>query len=156
MDLKEMGVCGVVVIGGAVYGISQVGLGDALSEDLRAYHEVPAEERAAYMQSVVAEFSDTFETYSVQTQTYEYTGYSTFSAQPIRGLFDEVVSREGSIPKKELPAIKEQLTQHSFCSQDEMMMFTNKGWNYRFKLKDGSGRTVTTIICQPSQNTGTA
>ena len=156
MDLKEMGVCGVVVIGGAVYGISQVGLGDALSEDLRAYHEVPAEERAIYMQSVVAEFSDAFDTYMIETETYNYVGQSTFSSQPLRGLFDEVVSQKETIPKKDLPAIKERLTQHSFCSQDEMMMFTNKGWNYRFKLKDGSGRTVTTIICQPSQNTGTA
>jgi len=154
MDIKEIGICGVVVVGGAIYGISQVGLGEALSEELRAYHEVPAAERAEYMQTVVNEFSGHFDTYFIQTPTYVYMGHSTFSSQPLRGLFDEVVSQEETVPRGELPAIKAQLSQGVFCAQDEMTMFTDKGWQYRFKLKDGNGRLIATVICNPSQSTG--
>lgn len=155
MDIKEIGVCGVVVVGGAIYGISQVGLGEALSEELRPFHEVPAAERADYMQQVVDEFSGHFDTYFIQTPSYDYMGHSTFSSQPLRGLFDEVVSQDETVPREELPAIKAQLKPDLFCAQDEMTMFTDKGWQYRFKLKDGNGRLIATVICHPSQNAGT-
>ena len=149
-----MGVCGVVVIGGAVYGVSQAGLGDALSEDIRPYHEVSNAERATYMQSIVGEFTEAFDTYIIQTETYDYVGHSTFSTQPDSGLFDEVVSPEKAVPKKELAEIKKRMNPDDFCAQEEMMLFTTKGWQYRFKLKNKDGRTIATVICHPSQNAG--
>lgn len=155
MDLKEIGICGVVVVGGTVYGISQGGLGDALSEDLRAYHEVSQAERPEYMQSVVDEFDETFDTYIIETENFTYVGHSVFSAKPAQGVFDEVVSHEEKIPRDALKDIKAQMKPDAFCAQDEMVMFTDKGWNYRFKLKDDRGRIIATVICNAQKNSGT-
>jgi len=156
MDIKELGACGVVVIGGTVFGVSKMGLGAALSEDLKAYHEVANVDRADYMNSVVVEFRETFETYIVQTETYDYVGKSTFSVDPLRGLFVEVVSQDEKIPSEELGGIKARVTQETFCAQDEMTMFTDNGWNYSFTLKHAKTQKITTVICQPKRNGGTA
>ena len=53
MDIKEYAIGGVVVIGGVVYGVSQGGLGDALTEDVKHMSTVSQEERAAYMLSLI-------------------------------------------------------------------------------------------------------
>jgi len=45
MDLKEIGIGGVVVIGGAIYGISEYGLSDVLTDEIKYVHEIPMEER---------------------------------------------------------------------------------------------------------------
>jgi len=151
MDIKEIGACSFVVIGGTVFGVSQMGLGAALSEDLKPYHEVTNQEREAYMNSVVGEFRETFETYLVQTETYNYIGQSKFSIDPTRGLFVEVVSQDEKVPNEELGKVKAQVTQDTFCAQEEMTMFTDNGWNYSFTLKHAKTRKITTVICQPNR-----
>ena len=156
MDIKELGVCGVVVIGGTVFGVSKMGLGAALSEDLKAYHEVASEDRADYMGSIVVEFRDSFDTYIVQTESYDYVGTSTFSFDPELGLFVEVVKQDDTVPSSALPEIRKRLTKEAFCAQDEMTMFTENGWNYSFTLKHKKTRNITTVICQPKQAGGTA
>ena len=154
MDIKEIGACGFVVIGGTVFGVSQMGLGAALSEDLKPYHEVSNLERADYMNSVVGEFTETFQTYLVQTGTYDYVGTSKFSIDPDRGLFVEVVSQDEKVPDAELAGIIERVSQDTFCEQEEMKMFTDNGWNYSFTIKHAKTRKITRVICQPKR-TGT-
>jgi len=87
MDIKEWGAGGVIVVGGAVYGFTQMGLNDVLSDDLRHITEVSQQERPAYMDSVVAEFAEAFQVYQVETETYAYAGISNFSAAPASGTF---------------------------------------------------------------------
>lgn len=150
MDIKEAGVCGVIVVGGAVFGIAQGGLGDALSDDIKPYYEVSQEDRAEYMDSIVSQFTETFDTYFVQTESYTYAGQSTFSTQPSHGLFNEVVRQEEKIPSNEIAEIKARMDPEGFCGQDEMLLFTEKGWQYRFTLKHGNNQTVAMIVCHPT------
>ena len=69
MDIKEYAISGVVVIGGIAYGVSQGGLGDALTEDVKDISMVSQEERAAYMGGIVETFSENFAIYIVETDT---------------------------------------------------------------------------------------
>jgi len=113
------------------------------------------QERAAYMESIVVEFRETFDTYIIQIEDYDYLGQSTFSVDPTRGLFVEVVNQDEKIPKAAIPTIKSRVAQDTFCAQDEMKMFTDNGWNYSFTLKHAKTQKVTTVICQPKRS-GTA
>jgi len=150
MDIKEAGICGVIVVGGTVFGIAQGGLGDALTDDVKAYHEVSEENRSEYMQSIADQFTESFDNYFIQTENYTYTGLSKFSTRPEYGLFDEVVSQDEKVPAHALAEIRKQVAPEEFCAQDEMVLFTEKGWQYRFKLKHNNGQTIATVICHPS------
>ena len=86
MEIKEAGVCGVIVVGGAIFGIAQGGLGDALSDDIKPYHEVSADERADYMQTIVGQFTESFDTYFIQNENYTYAGNSVFSTKPSQSM----------------------------------------------------------------------
>lgn len=108
------------------------------------------------MNTVVGEFRETFETYLVQTENYDYVGSSTFSVDPERGLFVEVVNHDQNVPKSSLADIKAQVSEEIFCAQDEMTMFTDNGWNYSFTLKHAKTRKIITVICQPTRTGGTA
>jgi len=149
MDIKELGACGVFVVGGTVYGISQLGLNDVLSEDLRHISEVTFQERPAYMDTVVAEFTDAFATYGVETETYTYVGNSNFSTLPAMGTFVEVVRQDSPVPKRAVKGIKKQMELANFCDQGEMTMFTEKGWTYRFSMEDSNGLKVFAVVCKP-------
>ena len=149
MDIKEWGATGVLVVGGAVYGISQYGLNDVMSEDLRHISEVSAQERPAYMDGVVAEFREAFDSYAVETETYIFVGMSEFSTAPVDGGFIEVVTQEEPVPYEEIKGIAAQMEVNGFCAQDEMTMFTSKGWTYRFSMKDSKNRQVYAIVCEP-------
>jgi len=73
MDIKEAGICGVIVVGGTVFGIAQGGLGDALTDDVKAYHEVSEENRSEYMQSIADQFTESFDNYFIQTENLCFT-----------------------------------------------------------------------------------
>ena len=150
LDIKEIGTGAVLVIGGIAY-VSAGGLQDALSSDVKYITEVAYEDRAEYMGGIVLEFSEAFDVYIVQTETYDYVGHSKFTTAPSKGTFVEVVSSEEEIPTKEFPAIKAFLTtQMDFCAQEEMTIFTKKGWSYRFTAQDGRGRKIFTTVCRPT------
>ena len=151
MNLKELGIGGVIVVGGAAYGISQYGLNDVLSEEIRPYSTVSEQERPAYMASVVSEFTEAFSTYAVETPTYVYVGYSKFTTSPSNGTFVEVVSQEDRVPENEIKGIRAEMDASSFCQQAEMTMFTDNGWRYRFTLQDSSGRNIYKVTCKPAQ-----
>jgi len=150
MDLKEFGSAGVLVIGGAVYGISQYGLNDVLSEELRHISEVSAQERPAYMNTVIAEFDEAFDAYGVETSTgYTFAGLSEFSTLSGSGTFVETVTQDSPVPPEEMKAVKKTMEDAGFCEQDEMTMFTDNGWKYRFSMKDSNGRKVYAVVCEP-------
>ncbi|MEM9937820.1 MAG: hypothetical protein AAFZ91_05815 [Pseudomonadota bacterium] len=151
MDIKEIGGCAVLVIGGVTYGIASGGLKDALDSDIRLVTEVAYEDRAEYMDDVVDQFTAAFETYIVQTETYDYVGYSEFSATPWNATFVETVTSEERIPNQEMSAILRQ-TKVGFCAQEEMTMFTDKGWSYDFSMFDGAGRAIGRISCTPDRS----
>jgi len=148
VELKEIGACACVVIGGVAYSVSSGGLKDALSSDIRNVNEFSYEERSEYMNEVISEFSALFESYIVQTETFDYVGVSHFSASPSNATFVEVVTSQESVPRDEVPKIQVQAGT-GFCEQDEMTMFTENGWNYQFTLTDGDGRDVFAVVCQP-------
>jgi len=147
MDIKEIGAGAAVIIGGVVYGVSSGGLGDALSNEVRYVREVPYEERAAYMDEITADFAENFEYYIVQTETFDYVGHSKFTSHPAKAMFAEIVRSEERIPRDEIKKIKARF-EVGFCEQDEMTMFTEKGWSYDFKVMDGEGRRIFTVLCQ--------
>jgi len=149
MDIKEAGAVGVFVVGGAVYGISQYGLNDVLSEEMRPIAEVSLQERPAYMEQVTAEFKEAFDSYGLETETYTYVGLSAFSTSPSTGTFVEVVTQDSPVPPKEIKGLKEVMDASMFCDQDEMTMFTDKGWGYSFTMQDSNKRTVYAIECKP-------
>ena len=153
MDIKEIGTCAVIVIGGVAYTVSSGGLKDALSDDIRHVSEITYAERADYMNEIVDQFTNTFDVYIVQTENYDYVGHSEFSAAPKKATFLEVVTAEDSVPKSELANIRAK-AQTDFCAQEEMLMFTSKGWKYKFTLKDDQGRNILTNVCKPDANYG--
>ena len=152
MEIKEWGV-GALFVGGAAYGIAQYGLNDVLSEDLKHITEVTLEQRPAYMDQVVAEFTEAFATYGVQTETYMYEGFSNFTTSPRDGAFVEVVRQDSPVPQKEISGIRAVLEEADFCQQDEMTMFTENGWTYRFFMEDSQGRRVYSVVCLPAATT---
>jgi len=87
MDIKEYAISGVVVIGGIAYGVSQGGLGDALTEDVKHISTVSQEERDTYMGGIVETFAENFAIYMVPTETYGYVGDSKFSFKADDGMF---------------------------------------------------------------------
>lgn len=149
MDIKEIGACGVFVVGGAVYGVSQFGLNDVLSEDLVHISEISRQERPAYMDKVVAEFDDAFEMYGVQTETYTFVGASHFSTAPSSGTFTEIVRQDTAVPRKEIKALRDVMAENDFCAQNEMTMFTENGWTYSFSMKDSKGQKIFAVNCAP-------
>jgi len=151
MNIKEIGTCGFFVIGGAVYGVTQLGLNDALSEDLRPFAEVSHEERPAYMDQVTAEFGEAFDSYVVQTETYVYAGLSEFTTAPGSGTFLEVVRQDEPVPQEEIQGLRDFMNAADFCGQDEMTMFTENGWTYSFSMRDSNGRDVYSVVCSPAE-----
>lgn len=148
MDIKEYALGGVVVIGGVAYGVSQGGLGDALSEDVKYISAVSQQERPAYMEGIVEDFTDNFSTYLVQTENYYYVGQSKFSFKAEEGLFVEVVKSEDLAKDKDIKAVQAEMKNSEFCAQAEMTMFTYKGWEYRFILEDQKGYRIYQVTCR--------
>ena len=147
MDIKEIGGGAVVIIGGVAYTLGG-GLGDALDADVKYISEVSYDERGAYMDGIVVQFSESFSSYIVQTETYDYVGTSKFNYATESGTFLEVVTSEEAVDTKDKNAVQAQMDKGDFCAQDEMTLFTDKGWNYRFQMTDDQGKLVYKITCQ--------
>lgn len=64
--------------------------------------------------------------------------------------FVEVVKQDTPVPRKEVKLIREKMEASDFCNQDEMTMFTEKGWTYRFSMKDSQGANVFAVVCKPN------
>ncbi|MEO9968802.1 MAG: hypothetical protein ABJG15_03060 [Hyphomonadaceae bacterium] len=147
MDIRELGACAFVVIGGVTYAISSGGLKDALTEDVRHVTEVAYDQRADYMNGIVEQFTVSFDAYIVQTETYDYVGHSRFGAQPSRATFTEIVTSDEPVPSEEIASINTRL-EAEFCGQEEIMMFSETGWNYSFTLQDSTGRRLFSTVCR--------
>jgi len=147
MDIRELGAGAVVVIGGVAYTVSQGGLADALSEDVKHISEITYEERPAYMSGIIEDFSESFSNYIIQTETFDFVGYSKFSASPEQGSFVEVVQPKEKMENTDIRATKKKIEQSDFCAQQEMTMFTEKGWSYKFTLKTAEGRKFYSVTC---------
>ena len=150
MDIKELGAGAVVLIGGVAYTVSQGGLADALDEDVKYISEVTYEDRPAYMAGIVDQFTENFSNYIVQTENYDFVGLSKFSASYGQGQFVEVVQPEEITDKANIDAVKANFEATDFCAQDEMTMLTDKGWSYKFTVKDAHGRRFYSITCTPN------
>ena len=148
MDIKEYAISGVVVIGGIAYGVSQGGLGDALTEDVKHISTVSQEERDTYMGGIVEAFAENFAIYMVPTETYGYVGDSKFSFKADDGMFVEVVKSQEDMTDANVKAVQAKIKSTDFCAQDEMTLFTDKGWQYRFMLQDYKGNRIYQITCQ--------
>ena len=155
MSIREWGTGGAVVVGGVIYGVSQGGLGDALSQDVRHISEVSYEERAEYMEEIVGEFSEAFQSYLVETEDYIFVGESEFRALPAKATFVEVVTEEvgedGPATGPQLSAVKSQMASVDFCGQEEMTMLTEKGWTYHFSMTNSNKRQIYTVFCRPDK-----
>ena len=151
MDIREIGIGSVVVVGGMAFGFSQYGLDSVLSEDLKHITEVSQAERPAYMETVTTEFQNKFEDYHIQLEAYSYEGLSTFTSSPDHGTFVETISSVAPVPKEEIKNLQKLLNEpvfrEAFCQQSEMVMFTDKGWNYKFMVQDSNGRPISNIRC---------
>lgn len=152
MEIKEK-IIGALFVGGAAYGVSQYGLNDVLSEDMRHITSISAEERPAYMEQVVTEFTQAFSTYSIESETYLYEGFSKFTTSPADGTFVEIVTQDSPVPQKEISGLRTEMDNMNFCAQAEMTMFTENGWTYRFSMQDKNGQRVFSIVCQAEQPT---
>lgn len=148
MDIKEYACGSIVVIGGIAYGVSQGGLGDALTEDVKNISAVSYEDRPAYMEGIVEDFSENFLIYMVQTESYDYVGNSSFSYIAEDGTFTEVVTSQEALSQDNVNVVKAELKASDFCEQQEMTMFTDKGWQYRFIMNDEKGNRFYQVTCQ--------
>jgi len=101
---------------------------------------------ADYMNDIVATFSQSFDAYIVQIETYDYVGHSKFSASPSNAMFVEVVASDEPVPTDAIGGLNQRL-EAGFCAQEEMTMFTENGWNYNFTLQDSTGRRIFTTVC---------
>ena len=150
MDLKQWGIGGAVVCGGAALGFSQFGLNDVLSADLLPIDQVEYVDRAAYMQTIASEFAENFDTYGVESDTYYFEGTSHFSTSPSNGTFVELVRQDDAVPEAEIKGLYQAMVEMDFCGQDEMTMFTENGWTYSFTMQDSNKREIYAVICRPT------
>ena len=155
MDIKEIAVGSVIMIGGVAFTVSEYGLSDVLSSDLKHYTEVSQTERPQYMKSVNAEFSSNFGGYAVQIEDYLYAGLVEFKSDPQHGTFIAIVTSDKKVPKKEILNFRKLVTEESVCGEEDIKMFTKKGWNYEFTAKDSTGFKIADIHCKAKGNNNT-
>lgn len=154
MDIKEIGIGSVVVIGGAAYGISEYGLNDVLKEDLKYVAEVPVAEREAYMKSVTIQFTEFYNGAVYGTDSFNMAGDLTYELKPRKTAFVEVVQSHHEISPQNAAELKAYYSGTWYCEHEESLMFTDKGWTYTTKLKNLNGRTMVVISCKPPKATG--
>ena len=152
MDIKEIGIAGFVVIGGAVYGISEYGYSDVLKEDLKAVSEVSIDERETYMESVAVQFTEFYEGALYGTDNFTFAGDLNYELDPDRPAFIEVTTSHTQITPEEVKDLKSYNADKWMCQTEDTLLFTDKGWTYTTKLKNLDGRTMVIITCNPDQN----
>ena len=72
-----------------------------------------------------------------------------FKALAGQGLFEGVAQTEETTDQANIDAVRTQMEAGDFCEQDQMLMFTEKGWSYRFTMKDAQGRRFYNVTCSP-------
>ena len=154
MDIKEIGMGTVVVIGGAIYGISEYGLGDVLKDELKAVAEVPMAEREAYMQSVTTQFTEFFEGALYGTDDFTFAGDFKYEIDTHRPAFIEVVKSHNELSKTQVKELKAYHADKWMCETEDTLLFTDKGWTYTTKLKNVDGRTMVIVTCKPENKVG--
>jgi len=154
MDIKELGITGFVVIGGAVYGISEYGLGDVLQDDLKYVSEVPYADREAYMQSVSVQFTEFYGGAIFGTDDFSLVGEMTYELDPKKTTFIEVIASEDKVSKEQVKELKSFYGDKWLCDTEDALLFTHKGWTYTTKLKNVDGRTMVNVTCRPSNASG--
>ena len=154
MDIKEIGIGSVVVIGGAIYGISEYGLGDVLQDELKPAADVPMAERAAYMQSVTTQFTEFYEGALYGTDEFTFAGDFNYELDPQRPAFIEVVQSLNELSKEQVKDLKAYHADDWMCDLEDSLLFTDKGWTYTTKLKNVDGRTMVIITCKPENKLG--
>lgn len=154
MDIKEIGIGSVVVIGGAIYGISEYGLGDVLKDDLKPVAEVSMAEREAYMQSVTTQFTEFYEVALYGTDDFTFAGDFKYDLEPRKATFIEVVQSKNKLSKKQVKELKAYHADNWMCDTEDTLLFTDKGWTYSTKLKNVDGKTMVIVTCRPEQQIG--
>jgi len=154
VSLKEIGMGSVVVIGGAIYGISEYGLGDVLQEELKPVSEVPTAERAAYMESVTTQFTEFYEGALYGTDDFTFAGEYTYELDTQRPAFIEVVQSFNELSKQQVKELKAYHSDNWMCDLEDSLLFTDKGWTYTTKMKNVDGRTMVIVTCTPKNNLG--
>ncbi len=154
MDMKEIGVGCVVVIGGAVYSISEYGLGDVLQDELKTVAEVPMQEREAYMQSVTLQFTEHFAGALYGTDDFTFAGDFKYELDTRTPSFVEVVQSFNELSKQQVKELKAYHSDNWMCDTDDTLLFTEKGWTYTTKLKNVDGRTMVVVTCKPTSKPG--
>lgn len=154
MDIKEIGVGTVVVLGGAIYGVSEYGLGDVLQDELKAVAEVPMAEREAYMQSVAVQFTEFYDGAIYGTDTFNFAGEFKYDLDPRRAAFTEVAQSTHELTKAHIKELKAYHADKHLCETEDSLLFTDKGWTYTTKLKNINGRTMVIVSCKPKPKHG--
>ncbi len=152
MDIREVVLGGVVVIGGTVYGVSEYGLGDVLKDELKTVAEVPMAERGAYMESVAVQFTEFYEGAIQGTENFVFAGDLTYELEVNRAAFIEVVQSNTEITKAQVKDLKAYNADKWMCDTEDTLLFTDKGWTYTTKLKNLDGRTMVIVTCNPTND----
>ena len=151
MEIKEWLVGGGFVVGGIVYGASQVSFSDVLSEDLRHFSEVSIEERPAYMDSVVKDLADNFDVFAVPvSEEIAYVGTADFKSAPKYGAFKTILTHTEQVPNKHVKLVASVVKQFNICEEEDAKMFTNQGWTYELSVKNLNGSHIYSVNCTPS------
>ena len=150
MDIKEIGITSVVLIGGAVVGVSQFGLSDVLKDDLLLVADVPMAERQAYMDSVTTEFTEFYDFAIHGTEDFNFSGPLIYQNDPKTARFTELVKADQELSKTQVKELYDYYSDGWFCDDEEMLMFTDKGWTYRTALKNKDGKHMVTVDCKPT------
>jgi len=154
MDIKEIGITSVVLIGGAVVGVSQYGLSDVLDGDLRHVNEVPMEERQAYMDSVTKKFIETYDGSVHGTDTFNFSSPLIYENNAQKARFTEVVKAEQELSKTQVKELRTFYSGTWMCDHEDSQIFTNKGWTYRTTFSNKDGKHMVTVNCKPKNNVG--
>jgi len=152
MDIKEIGVTSVVVIGGAVYGISEYGFSDVLSEDIRHVSEVPVAEREVYMDSVVEQFTEFYSGAIYGTDTFSFSTPLKYRNNPFEASFTQIGQSEQVVSPAQVKELKAYHADKWMCEEEDALIFTDKGWIYKTLLKNKDGQLMVSVVCKPPQS----
>jgi len=154
VGIKEIGAGTVVVIGGAIYGISEYGLGDVLQEELKNVAEVPISERQAYMQTVADQFTEFYEGAVYGTENFDFATDLKYNINARRATFTQVSQSLNELTNDQVKELKTLHSDNWMCDTEDSLLFTDKGWTYKTKLKNLDGRLMVVVTCKPNKNSG--
>ena len=154
MGIKEIGTGTVVVIGGAIYGISEYGFGDVLQDELKTVAEVPMAERKAYMQTVADQFTEFYDGAVYGTENFNFATDLKYDLNPRRATFTQVSQSLNELSNDQVKELKAVHSDNWMCDTEDSLLFTDKGWTYKTKLKNLDGRLMVLVTCKPNKTSG--